>query len=45
MFAMSGETTGQSKSSRSALLLPVGRMHEWMCLVKVGTLLIIMIMI
>ena len=37
MFAMSGETTAQSKSSRGALILPVGRMHEWMCLVKIGT--------
>lgn len=37
MFAMSGDTTGQSKSSRSALVLSVGRMHEWMCLVKIGT--------
>ena len=37
MFAMSGETTGQSKSSRGALILSVGRMHEWMCLVKIGT--------
>ena len=36
MFAISGDATRQSKSNRASLTLPVGRMHQWMCLVKVG---------
>jgi opacity protein-like surface antigen len=35
-FIFSGDATRQSKSSRAALTLSVGRMHQWMCLVKVG---------
>ena len=36
MYAISGEATRQSKSDRAGLTLKVGRMHQWMCLVKVG---------
>ena len=38
MFSVSGEDTRQSKSDRAGLTLRVGRMHQWMCLVKVGKL-------
>ena len=36
MFAISGDATRQTKSSRAGLSLHVGKMHRWMCLVKVG---------
>lgn len=36
MFSISSEDTRQTKSSRSGLLLHVGKMHRWMTLVKVG---------
>ncbi len=35
MFSVAGEDTRQSKSERAGLTLRVGRMHQWMCLVKV----------
>lgn len=36
MFSISSDDTRQTKSSRAGLLLHVGKMHRWMCLVKVG---------
>jgi ankyrin repeat/BTB/POZ domain-containing protein 2 len=36
MYAISGDVTRQTKSSRAGLSLHVGKMHRWMCLVKVG---------
>ncbi len=36
MYAVAGEDTRQSKSEKAGLTLRVGRMHQWMCLVKVG---------
>ena len=36
MFAISSDTSRQSKSQRAGLVLKVGRVQQWMCLVKVG---------
>ena len=36
MFSVSGGDFKQSKSERAGLAMRVGRMHQWMCLVKTG---------
>lgn len=36
MFTVSGDMVRQSKSTRAALQLSVGRFHRWMCDVRLG---------
>uniref|UniRef100_A0A0K2T3F0 BTB domain-containing protein n=1 Tax=Lepeophtheirus salmonis TaxID=72036 RepID=A0A0K2T3F0_LEPSM len=36
MFAISGDATRQTKSARAGLRLRVGKVHQWMTLVKLG---------